>query len=127
MRRLSFFPLSTFMVGCAAVAFSPGTEILIILTIVALAVTVVLAVPWTSFFSTADHLTGHGHIHRQAVGLGAGGRHGPPRSILSLFLLIGWALILAKWSRIQHVVMKLASSAGHRLKNINMSAQPLPS
>ncbi len=127
MRRFAFFALGA--TALCAVAFSPGPDLGLALTIVALTVAfVVLAVPWLTTFLTSSviwGLIGHGHVHLRAGGLGAGGRHGPPRSIL--FLLTLWALILSMWSHAVHAAMNLGTSVGHRLANTNTSAQPLPS
>lgn len=98
MRRIAFLALGA--TALCAVAFSPGPEVALALTIVLLTVAfVVLAVPWLktalaslSTFAWTGH--GHAHAHLQADGLGVGGRHGPPRSILAS-LLVFWALILA--------------------------------
>lgn len=134
MRRPSFFALgAAVLCGCAAVAFSPGPEVLLAVTVIALAAALcVLVVPWlkSTFISHSanDSVTGHGHghINLQATGLGAGGRHGPP-SIIFLFLLAVWAIVLTIWSRTGHAVMNLGTSAGHIMARTNTSAQPLPS
>jgi hypothetical protein len=131
MRRFLLFAGA----ALAAVAFSPGPEFGLALVVIALTVAAdVLAVPWlkSNFFSLtsnyADHLTGHGHVHLQADGLGAGGRHGPPRSIIVLMVLVIWALILSVWTLIGRAVVKnLAVSAGHALARTNTAVQPLPS
>jgi len=120
-------------VAVCAVAFSPGPEILfalamIVLIIVGVVVFVHSPPTWLkTIFSTAvdDRLTGHGHISL-AAGLGAGGHHGPP-SIIFLFLLAVWAIVLTIWSRTGHAVMNLGTSAGHIMARTNTSAQPLPS
>ena len=117
----------------AAVAFSPGPEVALALGVLVLTVALgVLAVPWLNTFLTSsitdDRLTGHGHINLRAVGLGAGGRHGPPRGIVVLVVMgIFWAVILSTWRRLGHAVMSLATSAGHALARTNTAAQPLPS
>lgn len=119
-------------VAVCAVAFSPGPEILfalamIVLIIVGVAVFVHSPPTWLkTIFSTAvdDRLTGHGHISL-AAGLGAGGHHGPPRSIL--FVRAVWALIVAVCSRVGHAVSNFFISAGHIMARTNTAAQPLPS
>lgn len=132
MRRLAFFALGA--AALCAVAFSPGPEVLLAVTVIVLtAALCVLAVPWlkSTFIShsAADSVTGHGHghINLRADGLGAGGRHGPPHTIAGLVILTLWALILAIWSRAGLAVTKLGTSAGHIIVRTNTSAQPLPS
>lgn len=122
MKLLFFRALSAIAAFALLIAFSPGPEIQLALAVLVATATVVLAVPWKSniFFTVVDDLTGHGHITQTAVD-----GHGPPRWLF--FMLTLWALVLATWSRIERTVMKLASSAGHRLAQTNTSAQPLPS
>lgn len=127
MRRLAFLALGATAL-CAAVGYSPGPEVLFPLTFIALTIIAlaVVAVPWLkSTFSLAadDLLTGHGHVHLRADGLGAGGRHGPPRTVSVLVMLAVWALVTRVW----HALMSLGTSAGHGLSNTNTAAQPLPS
>lgn len=116
--------------GVMAVAFSPGPLLLSVLVMTMLAVAFGgPAFNWLkkNLLTSAPAFDGHGHINMRVDGPGAGGRHGPSRSIIFALVLIVWALILSAWSRIGHAVMKLATSAGHRLAIINLSAQPLPS
>ncbi|MBY0538657.1 hypothetical protein K2P47_04665 [Patescibacteria group bacterium] len=113
-----------------AVAFSPGLAILLavlaIVLVVASDTVPRLKLMLASVADATDHrVTGHGHVSR-ADGLGAGGRHGSPSTIVVMLLAV-WALIMSISSRASHAVSKLATSAGHALTPNNMSAQPLPS
>ena len=119
MRRIAFIALGA--VALCAVAFSPGPEVALALTIIALGV---IAVPWLKTLLTftsrsIDILIGHGHVHLRADGLGAGGRHGPPRSI--------FVLMLAVWTAVVTLIINHFISAGGNPSRANMSAQPLPS
>lgn len=132
MRRLAFFALGA--AALCAVAFSPGPEVLLAVTVIVLtAALCVLAVPWLKSpfisHSAAYSVTGHGNgpINLRADGLGAGGRHGPPHIIAVLVILTLWALIVAICSRVGHAVTKLGASAGHIMARTNTAAQPLPS
>lgn len=134
MKLLSSLALAASAV--CAVAFSPGSEILfavaIILMIFVSLVAFVHSPPtWLktllAFRARAvdNRLTGYGHTHLRADGLGAGGRHGPPRTIAVLVMLAVWTLLMLIFSRVGHAISKLATS-GHLLARNNMSAQPLP-
>jgi hypothetical protein len=130
MRRIAFLALGA--TALCAVAFSPGPEVALALIIVVLTVALgVIAVPWLKTLLTftsrsIDVLTGHGHVHLQADGLGVGGRHGLPRTIVVLMLAV-WALILSAASRAGHAVANLLIPTGHVMARTNTSAQPLPS